>query len=83
VVTWTPTEMITPVSLAQQGEMQTEHEVDGLILINQAVCWEVTDDVEVECIFNVMEFLNCCQNGDKCIDVLCNCIEKAILPWNK
>jgi hypothetical protein len=65
------------------GEMRTEHEVDGLILINQTVSWEVTDVMEVECIINVTEFLNCCQNGDKCIDVWCNCFEKAILPWNK
>jgi hypothetical protein len=84
VVKWTPAEMITPVSLAQQGEMRTEHEVDGLILVNQAVSWEVTDEMEVRWIFNVTEILNCCQNGDKCIDVLLwNCIEKAILPWNK
>jgi hypothetical protein len=34
-------------------------------------------------IFNVTEFLNSCQKGDKCIDVLWNCVEKAILPWNK
>jgi hypothetical protein len=32
--------------------------------------------------FYVTEFLNCCQNGDKCISVLWNCVEKAILPWN-
>lgn len=90
MVKWTPTEMITPVSLAQQGEMWAEHEVDELILINQAVSWEVTDGMEVEWWlwmqgpdFYETEFLNCCQNGDKFISVLWNCVQKAILTWNK
>jgi len=89
MVKWRPTEIITPVSLGQQGEMWTEHEVDELILINQAVSWEVTDGMEVERLwmrgpdFYVTEFLNCFQNGDNCISVLWNCVETAIFPWNK
>jgi len=89
LVKWTPMEMITPVSLAQQGQMWTEHEVDELILINQAVRkslmeWKWIGGCEWKGLsFNVTEFLNCCQNGDNCISLLWNCVEKAILPWSK
>jgi hypothetical protein len=41
--------------------------------------WVVMNGCECNSlIFNVTEFLNPCQNGDKCINVLWNCVENQL-----